>query len=147
LRLLLLLGEVDPQDDDHHQEDYPQYAHQHELVATDTVHHCSHQPPASVQVLTSRTQLATVANQPASVVLQLAPHVVTDLEGLVHHTHSVLQLVSGIREYLPLPQELRPVILPFLLPMASTYFSQLLRLVQPQSRPPCFYRKRSPLRP
>jgi len=48
------------------------------------------------------------------VVAEIALDVVADLQGVVHHSHSLLQFVCRIREELALPDELRLCIIALL---------------------------------
>jgi hypothetical protein len=58
-----------------------------------------------IQFLLHSCQFLPVLNQSSSVVHQLSLNVVPHVEGLLHHSHSVLELIGGVGEQVALLDE------------------------------------------
>ena len=104
---LFLFGEVHAHDDDHHQKNHSNYTTKHKFISSDSAHHSFDQFSASAQIMPDATQFLAICCQSCGMVAEIALDVVADLQGVVHHSHSLLQFIGRIREELALPDELR----------------------------------------
>ena len=103
-----------PDNDEDNEENDSEDTEKYKLVFADSIHHRSDQFPAFGKIVSHAWQFLSVGYHPSSVVAELAFDVVADIEGLVHHSHSIFQFVSGVWEQLAVSNKFWFVALLFL---------------------------------